>query len=126
MFDEATSARSGARRVDRGVLGKRAARASHLHAREVPFDFAAEVVEVADFIAAATIIATRIFVHRVAGDVLAKHRSCVATAATRDVAHGGIVGAASAVVIPTRCAAEGVDRAHGFATCEIVAVGAFV
>jgi hypothetical protein len=97
-----------------------------LYAREIPFDFAAEVVEVADFIAATTIIAAWVFMHRAATDVLTEHWRGITTAATWNVADSGIIRAACAVVIPARVAAEGINRAHRFAAGEIVAVGAFM
>ena len=97
-----------------------------MHAREIPFGFAAEVVEVADFIAATTIIAARVFMHRAATDVLTEDWRGIATAATWNVADSGIIPATCAVVIPARVAAERINRAHRFAAGEIVAVGSFM
>lgn len=118
VWEIATAGCAIAGGVDVWIRRERTLRECHLYAGEVPFDFAAERIEVADRVAAARIVAARVLVDGAATRIL--ERDVFAAQAARDIA---VVGRElSAEVVPTRGAAEWVDVADGFAANRVVAV----
>ena len=117
--EEATARCARARGVDVWARRQRTLRECDLHASEVPFDFAAEHVEVAHSVTAARIVAAWALVHGAAARVLERHIH--AAKAARNVA---VVGRQlGAEFVPAERAAEGVDVADRFAADGVVAEG---
>lgn len=115
--EEAAAIGRGANSVDNGILRHRAGRARGFHAGEVPADGAAEVVDVADRVAADGVGASWLDVHGAAG---ARGR-IGGIAVTADALAGAadISGDLSAQRVPANLAAELISSADGFAADAI-------
>jgi len=106
--------------VDGGVVADGADRAGRLNAGEVPADRAAEVVEVADLVAAHRVRAARLRMDRAA-------RACGGVGGIDIAAYARALAAGrgrqlAADRVPARLAAEAVDRADLLAAHAVVAV----
>ena len=122
--DEATTVGGRAQRVDLRVVAERASRARRLDAGEVPVDGAAEVVDVANAVAADRVGAAGLSVHGAAGARGGVGWIGVAADALALTADFG--GDFAAERVPAGFAAKLIGGADGFAADAIVAIGGFV